>query len=402
MKTTKIFIRSVIILFSLCLTATLPSCGRKEKVISTASEAIAYRNYDDALRAILSLSDKTIAGSDTLSQLLSTAYYGLSLRPLNAVAEDCYDMDFTPDYKSVVFTDFATGKLNIYHYPELTFDRTIKVPDRAFSIDISPDGNTLAAGLANNIIRIYNLNNDSTVNTLFGHSQSVRDVEFTNDSILFSCGNDRTVAASNINHRIYFWPRRLNDKNIKSISLNKDHTRLVAASNDGSACVLDITDYTDMKEELRLVHGPDYVNDSAISPDNEYIATVSGDGYLKLWDGRTGTLTKRVFLNEPLCSIDISDNGQLILIGGHNNAFIVDPQKGIVTAKIPGSNTRIWAVEFIGDDEFAFTDKSRFWHGPVLTRKKLIEDARQLSEKQSFGKERRNLIRTIISRITGG
>lgn len=363
---------------AVCLMSGLLSCGRKDMVITYASEAIVHRNYDDALEAILSLRDKTIIQSDTLSQLLSMAYYGLTLKPVNAIAQDCSDMDFTPDGKSVIFTDFGTGDLNIYYYPELKFNRKIQVPDRAFSVAVSPDGNTLAAALANNTIRLYDLNTDKPIKTLFGHGSSVRDVEFLNDSIIFTCSNDRTVGAWNINHDIYFWPRRVSNKNIKSIALNKDHTKLVTASNDGSACVLDITDYTAPKELLRLVHGENYVNDAAFSPNGKYIVTVSGDGFLKIWNSSTGTLTKRIFMNDPLTAVDITDDSKRILVGGQRYVFVIDAEDGKILTQIQGTNLPVWGAKFLSQDAIAFTDNSRYWQAPLLTLKDLLTSARKL------------------------
>ena len=360
------------------LSGLLISCESKDKIITEATEALNNRDYLKTIEIITSLKDKSIIESDTLSELLSTAYYGLTISPKKGIAVDCYDMDFLPDNKSVVFTDFNKGILYFYSYPSMVFEYSLELPDKAYSVDISPTGKYLAAALVNKTVALYDLKEQKFREPLRGHSQAVRDVVFKDDNLLFSCGNDRSVIAWDINKNEPIWKNRQNNKNIKSLQLSKDKTKLVTASNDGSACIINTEGDRLGIEELRVVHGDNYVNDAAISPDNNIIITVSGDGFVKIWDTNLEAVKKNIFLNEPLCSVSISNDGSFFMLGSNKNVYILDLPSGQLISKINAINMPIWAVEFVGNDRFAFADNSRFWQGKLLNRQQLLVEARKL------------------------
>ena len=355
----------------------LQGCVAHEREITEASEALENRNYKKALKTLMSVSDVDIIKSDTLSQLLSTAYYGFVLRPVGSIAYECYDMDFTPDGKSVIFTDFTKECLNIYSFPDMKQTGTIELPAKAYQIDITPDGKSLAAAMADNSVLIYDVATGSLKNTLVGHSGRVRDVVFRDDKTLFSCSNDRQVVAWDVKTGAPIWHDRLNSKNIKRIRLSHDGKRLITSSNDGSACVLSADDADMGHEQLRLVHGQNYVNDAVLSADNKIAVTASGDGYVKIWDAGSGTEINDVFFGEPLGSVDISPDGRRVAIGGVKNVYLLDPETGKVESKINSMNMEIWGVKFLADDRLAFIDSNRFWTCDLYTREKLVKEARR-------------------------
>lgn len=374
---------------------SLSSC-RHRKVIADASQAVEHRDYKKALKSILSLDDDVIAGSDTLSQMLSTAYYGSTLVPDRRIAGDCYDMDYVPAKGVIVFTDFAKGSLNFYKYPEMEFMRSVTLPAKAYGIDVSPDGSLIAAAMVDDTILLCDFETGKVVKTLVGHTGRVRAVAFRDTAMLFSCGNDRAIAAWNVADGKPYWGKRLAEKNIKNLSLSKDKTRLITASNDGTACVIAADSDKGGDELLRLVHGENYVNDVAISPDNKYCVTVSGDGYMKMWDGNDGTLLKYVFLNDPLSAVDISDDGRYIIVGG-NNVYLLDPAECRVISKINGVNVPVWTVRIVGDSDFIFADNSRFWHGKILVGNDLVDEARKVERRQPASHSRLSGAKQVLN-----
>lgn len=366
------------IAFTLLLSiAILVSCNNK-KVITDATDSIEKRNYKSALASILSLDDNDIIKSDTLSQMLATAYYELNLKPTREIALDCYDIDFVPDNDIIIFTDFHNNSLNFYEFPEMKFIRSILLPSKAYNIDISPDGSTIAAAMVDNTILLYDLESGRKLNTLEGHTNRVRDVVFRDNNLLFSCSNDQNIAAWNVATGEPFWDKRLNTKNIKNLQLNKDKTKLITASNDGSACIINSTDHNMGAEELRVIHGDNYVNDAAVTPDNTFLVTVSGDGYAKIWDTGNGSLIKYIFLNDPLAAVDISPDGKHLLIGGQHGAYIISENDWKVISKFHGANMPIRSVKFINDSEFVLADNGRFWQGELYDIEDLIKNAREM------------------------
>ena len=177
------------------------------------------------------------------------------------------------------------------------------------------------------------------------------------------------------------WRARFHSRNVKGLQISKDKTKLITASNDGSVCVINAASLDLSNEELRINHGENYVNDAAISDDNKIIVSVSGDSYAKIWDAKSGNVLKNIQLNEPLSSVDISDDGMLVIIGGCFHVFILDSERGTIINKIKVVNMPVWSVSCVDNNHFAFADNSRFWCGEILQKEKLTTAARKMQKK---------------------
>lgn len=356
--------------------ATLAGCSHDKEIITKASLALESRDYNAALKEILLLDDDAIIKSDTMMQLLATAFYGQTMNNAPFIAGDCYDIDFFDNNRNAIVTDFSNGALTVFSFPEMESLRSIQLPSQAYNIDISPSDSLLAAAMTDNTIRVYDLKNEKDIKILSGHSARVRDVVFKDDSTLFSCGNDGCIAAWDLKTTMPLWVRRLNAKNTKSLQLSADKSKLITASNDGTASIINTADTTG-RELLRVVHGENYVNDAALSPDGRQLVTASGDGWIKFWDATTGRLLKEWFFNNSLCSLNFSPDGSRIIVGGDANVYILDAATAKTITKIHGLNMPFWTVGFIGDNEIFFADNSRFWHHKFLTGRALVEEARK-------------------------
>ena len=367
------------LLASALILVGMQSCDMQGKIISFATAAVDQGDYENALKSILTLEDEAISVSDTLSQLLSIAYYGISLPAVRKIAVDCYDMDFTPDGKTIIFTDFGDGSLKFFSYPEMKFRRSLNLNERAFNIDLGPDGTVFAAAMADRTIRLYNLESGELIREFHGHSGRVRDIAFVDSSNIISCSNDRSVAAWNTTTGQPLWKSPLHEKNIKSLQLSNDRTLLITSSNDGSATIVRTSGSDAGAEELRLIHGPDYVNDAAISPGNDFAVTVSGDGSVKVWDAHSGLLRFEKHLRDGLGAVDISPDGKHIIIGGLFAVYIIDSTEGSVITKIQAKGKSVWSVKFTDATHFAFADDTHFWHGEWLHGPGLLSAARSLA-----------------------
>lgn len=254
------------------------------------------------------------------------------------------------------------------------------LPEKAYAIDFSPNEEIFATALVNNNILIYETSTGKKLKELEGHTNRVRDVVFRDNELLFSCGNDQKVAAWDVTSGEPYWGKHQHSKNIKSLQMSKDRSKMITASNDGSASLLKAAGDRIGAEELRFIHGDNYVNDAAISPNNKYAVTVSGDGYAKIWDAENGCSLHYIFLNDPLGAVDISDNSKLVLVGGQRNVFIIDADEGKVICKINVMNKPVWSVRFLDGKQIAFADNSHFWHTTLLIGKDLITEARKSAQ----------------------
>ncbi|KAJ7313021.1 hypothetical protein JRQ81_004283 [Phrynocephalus forsythii] len=77
------------------------------------------------------------------------------------------------------------------------------------------------------------------------------------------------------------------------------------------------------------------ITDCCISPDRRLLATVSLDGYLKLWDSARGELTRKWDSFRPLNCVTFHPNGQLVATGGWDRTVtILDASEMSVTTAL--------------------------------------------------------------------
>ncbi|OUL18312.1 hypothetical protein BV372_34300 [Nostoc sp. T09] len=103
------------------------------------------------------------------------------------------------------------------------------------AVAISPDGNTLAIGIRDNAIKLWNINDGQLIHTLTGHKAEVKTVGFSLDGKLIASGSrDGTVKLWNATtgkkistftaHKLQVW----------SVAFNPDGKTLASAGQDGT------------------------------------------------------------------------------------------------------------------------------------------------------------------------
>lgn len=368
--------KTIILSISLFGVATLSSCDNSAKVQAEAAVALEHGNYQGALKKILDLSDKQIEENDSLVLMLSEAYYGLTGKSVSINAQSLCDMDFTAAGDMVIFTDLKNRKIMKFSYPELSLLGSIETPGGVYAVDISPSGKDLAAALSTTEVAIYDIESGDLKKTLKGHTNQVRAVAFLDTTYLVTGGNDQYMITWDLNDNKMIdkeWPHR---KNIKSLKKSLDSNYVVSGSNDGTAVVWNFSDVSKPKEVRKFKHGKNYVNDAMLSPDNRVLVTASGDGDLKIWNAKNFDLLHTIPLEDVGCSIDFSEDGNMILIGGYSGVHFIDAETGMEVYKYPLSNDPVWSVKFLGPDKFAFIDATHYYEEELLTKEALVEKAR--------------------------
>lgn len=356
-------------------------CQNVEMVSLKASEALNHRNYRGALKILSELSDRTLESDDSLFLMLSEAYYGLMVSPRNLNADAICDMDFSNDGQTVWFTDLQNGKVVEYSYPDLRFKRTIETGSPCYAIDLSPDNQTFAAALSNSSIDIFDLQSGERMNSLSGHTNRARAVVYTDSKHLVSGGNDQNIITWDMAQNKVLDNQWRHRKNVKSLKRSSDGNLVVSTSNDGTAIVWDYTDKEKGKELNKVVHGRNYVNDAVLSPDNKILVTVSGDGDAKVWDANYRILKETIPLEDVGCSVDYSPDGKYVAVGGNLYVHIINTDTWTVEEKYPIANDSVWGIKFLDGSTVAFADSSHFYDFRVLTRKELINTAKEWVKK---------------------
>jgi WD40 repeat protein len=203
--------------------------------------------------------------------------------------------------------------------------------DKVNSIDFSPDGKLIATASADRTERIYDAQNGELIRSLEGHFDWVYRAVFTADSqSLVTSSSDRSVRIWNVSTGVEVLRLMGHASQVFDVSVSPDHKHIASASQDQTARIWDITPsgshelYTftsqdriysmaltsDGKQlaaglggkgveiwkpypvsaqpELTITNGmTGIVEGLAYSPDDRYLAGVSRDGQLAVWDAKS-------------------------------------------------------------------------------------------------------------------
>ena len=224
-------------------------------------------------------------------------------------------------------------------------------------IVISPDNRI---GLASfKVIYLYSLRVNS-VGSHWSFDANVTDIAFDGPT-MFCCGEDKTVHIINTTERDHVIARHIGSSGfnslslcipqsllltcnengeivmlsacnleekcpakriapcpIRSIALDSERMKLIAARHDGNVSILGLTESGTREESTFTAHSK-LVLRTKMSPDSSLFVTTSGDSTGKLWDPRTLECVR--VLKEPdqakwLWDADFSDDSKILCTGG--------------------------------------------------------------------------------------
>jgi len=169
---------------------------------------------------------------------------------------------------------------------------------------LSPDGQWLLAGDAQDNVRVLNLRSGTFQGKRARHKQTytISDAQFSPDGRRFVTTSEDSTAQ--------IWDARTGEavgpalrherKRVVTASFSPSGEQIVTASQDHTARVWDVPSGI---ERLKLRHGGD-VRSAGFSPDGKLIVTSSLDGTAQIWDAATGrSLSKLTHDDEVECAV---------------------------------------------------------------------------------------------------
>jgi WD40 repeat protein/tRNA A-37 threonylcarbamoyl transferase component Bud32 len=229
--------------------------------------------------------------------------------------------------------------------------QTFEQGGRVSAVAIASGGRLLASAGEDGIVRIWDRAIGKQVSMLSGHHGRVTCVAFAPDGrLLFSAGTDRKVIA---------WDpvtsRKLEDvaelaSAIRGLAVTKDGTRLVIATGQQDKVVAgtgrpdwgeseivfwDLRAHKPFRPPLRH---PASFYAIALSPDGRFLAWVTGDGWARVLDLRSGD-TAALFQQSAhwIQSLAFSPQGHLLVWAGAGQRFeIWDAEKKKQVLSVPG------------------------------------------------------------------
>ena len=212
------------------------------------------------------------------------------------------------------------------------------------SVSFAPDGQILAAGYADNSIKIWN-RDGSVMATLTDHQGEVNSVSFSPDGQIFaSASNDNTIK---------IWSR--DGKLITTLTDHEDGVNSVSFSPDGELLISGSTDKTAKlwtREGKLLLNFREHsrsINSVSFAPEGDTIASASDDGTVKLWslDGRL--LSTLPASTKEVLDVSFSPDGQTIASATNEYTIKLWSRDGNLLRTLEGHTLGVRQVRFSAD-----------------------------------------------------
>lgn len=210
---------------------------------------------------------------------------------------------------------------------------------------------TLAIGLENGDIEIWDTNLVKRIRTLQGHVQRVSSLSW-NNNILSTGSLDSSILNHDIRDKNHIIERfQYHTKEVCGLKWSFDGTQLASGSNDNTLCIWDINSHREPKHTFTSHRAA--VKALAWSPlDKNLLASGGGtkDKSIKFWDTEEGTEICSLKTSAQICSLIWSKNSKEIISshGYEKNELFVwkylphKPEMPVVkTAELSGHDSRV-------------------------------------------------------------
>jgi WD40 repeat protein len=255
------------------------------------------------------------------------------------------------------------------------------------AVRISSEGRALAAGSADGVIRIWDLQSGQLARTLRGHPGNIRDMAFAPDGntlVATSLGNGRGQGLRTWDVRSGAQLRIFDGILVDKVAFHPDGKTIAAhmelwdtsreqpierfnrsceflsLSPDGRtvACADEVNRFTTdrqtivlldvaSKKELRTLRGHDSRITSAVfTPDSGRLVTGGEDRTVRLWDVQSGRQIVTMSHTAPVRAVTVDPKGRLIASGGDDNVVRLWDARGRPVATLTGHANVVTSLSF--------------------------------------------------------
>jgi eukaryotic-like serine/threonine-protein kinase len=218
-----------------------------------------------------------------------------------------------------------------------------------WSVAFAPDGKTLAMGLDDGAVKLWNPANSQVIRTLHAHQGPVWSLAYSPDGAYLVTSSDDGAAK--------LWdmgadkePLLLEHQTpVRAIAFSSDNRTLATGTRKGSIRLWDARTGKEMVTSIKGHRG--LIMSLAFSPNGKTLASASSDKRVKLWDVKTGqeklTLPGQV---GSVYAVAFSPDGKTLASGGWDRTVrLWDADTGNVLAEMTGHAGDVWSLAFSPD-----------------------------------------------------
>ena len=220
------------------------------------------------------------------------------------------------------------------------------------AVAFSPDGKLLATGGQDNTIRLWDAESGQPVATFRDHRDGIGGLAFSPDGKLLASGSDdKTIHLRDVASHQLIATLRGHTLYVYGVAFSPDGKLLASAGADD---VVRLWDVVGRKEVAALKGHGRPVGAVAFSPDGKQLASVGQDRMARLWDVATRKeLPLRMKHEDLLTSVCFSPDGLVLITGGEKGVLrFWSTPNGQELLALPGHTGYIKAVHFSVDGRF--------------------------------------------------
>lgn len=283
-------------------------------------------------------------------------------RAMKESAESLWAVAIAPNGKRVAAAG-ADKKIRVYDPETGKLEATLDASAPMTALAFLPDSNLLAAAGGEKVVKVWDVSAKKVAKELPGHNLAVLAVAANEDGTLIVSGSaDATVRGFDpAGKEVWKWASR---KAACAVSIRKGSKQAAVGIADGGLAVIDISGGTPKELSAQSAHiaGTTCV---CYSPDGSRLASVGGDGALRIWSvGDNGALAQLVKFEgqvvpnsatgfSPLSTVCFSPDGRFVAAAGADGVVRVwDVQTKTEVRGLRGHTDWVTSVAFSPDGRF--------------------------------------------------